>query len=327
MRLEKRVVGGKEYYYLSKTIRVGNKVKTFHRYLGPATMPEDELEENIEYNKKLLEEEIERYRALYSPIHNLLSDTQVKKLEELKARYQARMATLPEGVRSKLSDDFLIKFTYNTNAIEGSTITERDTLLILKDRIAPRGKSLLEIREVENHKRAYDYMLQYSGNVTKKFILKLHKIMSEGLLGTYEGRFRDVAVRIAGTDVKTAEPENINREMNSLLRWYGRARKKHHPVVAAAVFHARFETIHPFYDYNGRVGRLVLNYMLWREGYPMVVVPVTEREEYYSALYASNQGDYKPIVHFIRTLLLRSLTSVSGIRQGTAVNLLELPMR
>jgi Fic family protein len=304
MRLVKQRRGSKEYYYLKTSCRIGGKVKTFSKYIGPVTIPQEELDKDIEFNKKRLEEEIGRYKALHAPLEGLLSDSQKKRIEEIKRKHQKEMARLSGLPKEKIYESFGIKFTYNTNAIEGSTVTEREALLILKDKVTPGGKTLVEIREAENHKRAFEFILEEKGKVTKDLIIRIHKIVSEDLLGFYEGRFRDIKVAILGTDVKTAEPENIDSEMNGLLRWYGKARKKMHPVEAAAVFHVKFETIHPFRDYNGRVGRLLLNYMLLSEGYPMVIIPVARREEYYAALNAGNKGDYRPFVQFVYDLLV-----------------------
>lgn len=288
-------VRNKKYVYLKKSVRIDGKVKTFSHYVGPSTAPD--LERDIEFNKKKLEGRIERYKAIHAPLENLLTKEQIKRLEEVKKEH-LKKPPIPADYES-----FGIKFTYNTNAIEGSTVTERDAVLILKDGVAPRGRTLIEIREAENHKKAFEYILNENCKVTKAFILKIHKIASKGLLGTYEGKFRDVPVQIVGTDVKTTPPEDIDTEVNGLLRWYGKARKKMNPVQAAAVFHEKFEKIHPFRDYNGRTGRLILNYMLKSEGYPMIIIPVKKRERYYKVLDASHKGNYKPTVKFIYDLI------------------------
>lgn len=306
MKVVLKKKGDKGYYYVKKSIRIGDTVKTFSRYIGPSTLPKNMLEKDIEYNKSELEEEIKRYMALHSPLKNLLTLSQVRLLRDIKQGYQRKMSRLSDLQKKKLYEPFGIRFTYNTNAIEGSTVTERETLLILKDKVAPGGKTLIEIREAENHEMAFEYVLEEKGaKITKEFILRIHRIVSNKLLGIDEGKFRDIEVSIMGADVKTAKPENIDSEMNGLLRWYGKTRKRIHPVEAAAVFHEKFEKIHPFRDYNGRVGRLLLNLMLQSEGYPLVIIPVTKKEEYYSVLEAGHTGRYKPIVQFVYRLLIQ----------------------
>lgn len=306
MRLIRQHRGDKEYYYLKTSLRIGDKVKTFSKYIGPVTIPEEELEKDVEFNKKRLEEEIGRYKSLHAPLEALLSGPQIKKIDEIRRKHQGEIARVSDLPMNRIYETFGIKFTYNSNAIEGSTVTEREALLILKDKVTPGGKTLTEIREAENHQRAFESILKEKGKVTKDFILRLHKAVSEGLTGFYEGRFRDIKVDILGADVKTSEPENIASEMNGLLRWYGKVRKKIHPPEAAAVFHVKFENIHPFRDYNGRVGRLLLNYMLLSEGYPMVIIPVVRREEYYAALNAGDKGNYKAFVQFLYDLIVNS---------------------
>lgn len=306
MRLIKQQRGDKEYYYLKKSLRIGDKVKTFSKYIGPVTIPKEELKKDIEYNKTRLKEEIERYKTLHAPLENLLTAPQIRKIEETKNKHQKEIEKLTNLSKKKIYENFGIKFTYNSNAIEGSTLTERESMLILKDKVTPGGKTLIEIKEVENHQRAFEHTLKEKGEVKKNLILELHKTVSEGLLGVYEGKFRDIKVEILGADVKTSEPENIASEINGLLRWYGKARKKMHPLEAAAVFHPKFEKIHPFSDYNGRVGRLLLNYMLLSEGYPMVIIPVVRREEYYKALNAGDKGNYKAFVKLLYDLIVNS---------------------
>jgi Fic family protein len=283
MKLTRQRRGKKEYYYLKTTLRIGDRVKTFSKYIGPVTIPKEELDRDVEFNKKRLKEEIDRYRSIHAPLKNLLSKSQIQKINEIKKKHEEELSKLSDLPLSKVFESFGIKFTYNTNAIEGSTVTERETLLILKDKVTPGGKTLTEIREAENHQRAFEYILQEKEVTSKSLILKFHKIVSQGLLGYYEGVFRDISVQIIGSEVKTAAPENIDSEINGLLRWYGKNKKKLHPLEAICVFHVKFENIHPFRDYNGRVGRLILNYMLLGEGLPMVAIPVTQREEYYQA--------------------------------------------
>ncbi|MFQ5975900.1 MAG: Fic family protein [Candidatus Hydrothermarchaeales archaeon] len=304
MKLIKQQRGDKEYYYLKKSLRIGDKVKTFSKYIGPVTIPEEELKKDIEYNKTRLKEEIERYKTIHAPLEDLLTGPQIKKIEEIKNKHQKEIEKLTNIPKKKIYENFGIKFTYNSNAIEGSTVTEREALLILKDKVTPGGKTLIEIKEAENHQRAFEYILKEKSKVKKNLILGLHKIVSERLLGIYEGKFRDIKVEILGADVKTSEPENIASEINGLLRWYGKVRKKMHPLEAAAVFHVKFENIHPFRDYNGRVGRLLLNYMLLSEGYPMIIIPVVRREEYYAALNAGDKGNYKAFVKFLYDLIV-----------------------
>lgn len=304
MKLEKKKRGDREYYYISKSVRIGDVVKNFTRYIGPSTIPTEDLERDIEFNKKELMEEIARYKAIQAPLADLLIDEQVENLEKIRSEYQKEAHRILSVPKMKLYESFGVKFTYNTNAIEGSTVTEQEAVLILKDHVAPGGKSMAEIKEAENHQRAFEFILEDKGAVTKKLVLEIHKMASEGLLGPYEGRFRDHRVSILGTDVKTTPPENIGSEMNGLLRWYGRARNRMHPFEAAVVFHEKFERIHPFRDYNGRVGRLLLNYMLHSEGFPMVIIPVTRRQEYYDTLDAAHKQNYKPWVKFVYDLMV-----------------------
>lgn len=299
MKVVKRKRGRKEYIYLNESIRIGDRVKTFSNYIGPVgTIPDDQLKRDIEFNKKEMEKDIKRFKEIFAPLENVSTDEERKVLEKIRREYQERQTPLTKIQKLKLGQRFGIKFTYDSNAIEGSTVSEEEAYMILKDKITPKEKPLIEIRETENHMRAFDYLLmEEDSKITKALMLKIHKIMSQGLLGIEEGVFRKGPVSVAGSKTGRTKPENISSEIDGLLRWYGKARKKYHPIEAIAAFHTKFEKIHPFRDYNGRTGRLLLNYMLKYEGFPPINIPIKKRSEYYDALESAHlENNFRKIV-------------------------------
>lgn len=160
-------------------------------------------------------------------------------------------------------------FTYHTNAIEGSTVNLLETLTILFEGVTPPGKTMREVREVENHRMAFDYAMAYRGDVSKAFVCKLYRIMTSRILGPWEsGAFRRVQVFIRGSDIVTPSPEEVEGRFKELMLWYRGNKRKYNPVVVTAHVHTAFEGIHPFVDYNGRVGRLLLNFILMKRGFP-----------------------------------------------------------
>ncbi len=137
--------------------------------------------------------------------------------------------------------------------------------------------------------------------INKKFILELHRLVAKNTLrkelSSQIGKYRTLQVYIRGVEWLPPKPEQVPKEMASLLRWYSSNKNKLHPLILAAYFHSAFETIHPFVDGNGRVGRLLLNFILHKNKFPMVNIPNRVKHKYYSALDISqNLGDLKPFI-------------------------------
>jgi len=168
-----------------------------------------------------------------------------------------------------------------------------------------------EINEVMNHKEAFDHILSCRGDINRQFILKLHEIVTRNTLdddiGDQTGRYRNVRVYIRGAEWMPPGPEDVPEDMKKLLSWYTRNRKKLHPLITASYFHVGFETVHPFVDGNGRVGRLLMNFILHRNGFPMVNIPESRKLEYYRCLEeGQNNGKLRPFIVFIYDLMMRS---------------------
>ena len=201
---------------------------------------------------------------------------QIKKLnsKEPKENYENRYET------------FCSLFTQDSTGIEGNTLTLTQTSFLLFNGIVPKEKPLREIYEVLNHKKAFDYILEYKGNITKKFMLKLHELVVINTLRQdlilQIGRYRKVQVFIGGSI--PPKPFEVPKKMSKLLRWYTQNKNKIHPLILASHFHTEFEKIHPFVDGNGRVGRLLMNFILHKNKYPMVNIPKKRRFKYYEVL-------------------------------------------
>ena len=165
-----------------------------------------------------------------------------------------------------------------------------------------------EINEVLNHKKAFDFILNYKGDITKKFICELHKIVVKDTLKpeltSQIGCFRSLQVYIKGRDWLPPKPEDVPKEIKSLLFWYSKNKEKLHPLVVSAYFHAGFETIHPFIDGNGRTGRLLMNFILHKNNLPMINIPNPIKHKYYNALESAQiKGDLRPLVKLLSEIL------------------------
>ncbi len=260
MRIIKRKKGTKEYLYLQHSFRKGKKVTTKEKYLG------QEIPKNIEELKRNFRKELKQ---------NL-----DKKLESIKINFQSEWIRIPESVRKKELEEISIAFTYNTNAIEGSTITLEETKEIIHDKIAP-NKSLRDIRETEAHSQVFLKMLEKKEEISNKLFLNWHKEIFGDTKPDIAGQYRDYLVRVG--PYLAPDWQEIEKMMFELIEFINK-NKILNPVELSARAHYKFEKIHPFGDGNGRIGRLLMNQILWHSKYPMIIIEYKKRRSYYRAL-------------------------------------------
>ncbi len=301
--LEKRIIKGRPYHYLVKNIRIGRKWKKIRVYIGSGGLSKEELLELMEKKSKTLENKVQKYAKSNDPMMNILSNSETEEIEKIRKTYASKLHKMDELSRKNYFDWFLATFTYNTNAIEGSTIKHREAAMILFEGMIPAGRTVREVKEVENHKEAFDIILSYKGDVNKSFILKLHKALFHNILGENAGVFRKVQVFVRGAEEIPPRPEDVERDFSNLIKWYKFGKKKYNPVIVASYMHCGFEGVHPFIDGNGRVGRLLLNFILMKNGLPPIDIKNKRRLEYYEAIRKSLKGDLKPFVEIVMKYL------------------------
>lgn len=200
-----------------------------------------------------------------------------EKLEELNKR-----RPLTEGELERLNEEFLTEYTYNSNAIEGNTLTLRETDMVLRG-LTIDQKSLKEHLEVIGHKEAFDFVTEIvkeKCEINERVIKQIHYLVLADKKDD-RGVYRRVPVRIMGAAHETAQPYLIVTKMEELLRNY--LASEEHIVTKLARFHIEFEGIHPFIDGNGRTGRLLVNLELMKAGYPPIDIKFTDRIAYYNA--------------------------------------------
>jgi len=225
----------------------------------------------------------------------LLLDIDAKKVELNKRR------PLTKGELQRLQDEFLVEFTYNSNAIEGNTLTLQETAMVLEG-VTIDQKPLKDHLEAVGHKDAFIYVqsLVSDGNtITEREIKQIHALV---LMDRPEdkGVYRRIPVKIMGAAHEPPQPYLIEPQMNELIRENEQNKKAMHPIERIARFHLDFEGVHPFIDGNGRTGRLVLNLDLMQNGYPPINVKFTDRKKYYQAFDAYyRDGDAGEMVELI----------------------------
>ena len=265
MRIIKRRKRNTEYFYLQHSFRKKGKVVTREVYLGKQ-VPED-IEE---IKAKLMREARE-------PL--------TEKLEKIKNSFQKEWKRYPESAKEKELQEIAVAFTYNTNAIEGSTITLEEARLILEDKVAP-NKPLKDIKETENHAKVFSEMIETKEKISEKLLLKWHKEIFEETKPDIAGLLRNYLVRVG--PYLAPNWHDVEKLMQQMVTYVNASQLN--PVELAARAHYIFEKIHPFGDGNGRIGRLLLNYVLWKSGYPMLIIEYKNRKSYYQALQRTEEG-------------------------------------
>jgi len=209
----------------------------------------------------------------------------------------------------QLREYYRIGLTWTSNAIEGNSLTELETKILLEDGLTAGGKPLRDMFEALGHSIAYDYMFGLLGErrITVEDIKCLHRLFFKSIDEANAGVWRDVSIVVTGTDYKFPAPPELDGLMADLGRWIEAERDKMHPICFAATLHLKFVTIHPYIDGNGRVARLLMNAALIQDGYLLAVVPPILRQEYMAAIQGYQQkGDANQFCDFIAERVLES---------------------
>lgn len=203
---------------------------------------------------------------------------------------------LPEALVRNLDNWFRVELTYTSNAIEGNTLTRRETALVVEKGLTIGGKSLIEHLEAANHAHALDWVKEQikrkPQTVTEKDILLIHDIILKGIDDQNAGHYRNVPVRISGSAVVLPNSRKVPDLMTEFLEWLKNS-QDFHPVELAAEVHYRLVTIHPFVDGNGRTARLLMNMILLMTGYPAAIIRKRDRLAYISSLEKAQLGGSK----------------------------------
>ena len=224
------------------------------------------------------------------------------KIDSLRAELQSLRPLNPAELK-RLRDEFIIENTYNSNAIEGSTLTLRETALILQEGLTIAEKPIREHLDAIGHRDAFEYILALADKnepLTEKMIRDIHALVLMNDAAN-RGVYRSVPVRILGSTHTPPQPYLVPVQMEELVRDYEEAKAQKHIIEAVAEFHLRFEGIHPFIDGNGRTGRLILNLELLKAGLLPVNIKFADRRKYYNC-FDQYHGDEKSAGAFVSLL-------------------------
>lgn len=293
VRSEKR--GTKTYYYLEHSVRSQGTVLKKRHYLG------EELPKNIDSLKRQFFQEITKER--WYPL-----------LEAIKKYYIKEQQGMPSSLKEKELAHFAVKFTYDTQRIEGSTLSLRETADLLERGLTPQEKPLHDVKEAEAHRDVFYKMIEYQKDLSLQIILYWHKLLLQKTKPDIAGKLRQHQVKISGSRFMPPSPVEIDALLDEFFAWYHSNKKRIHAIELAALAHLKFVTIHPFGDGNGRISRLIMNFILHKHQYPLLNVPYEKRNSYYTALERAQVKEQDSI--FVQWLIKRYIKE-----HGSVLNL------
>lgn len=220
-------------------------------------------------------------------------DTLKNKLDEIRP--------LPQETVKSLHDDLIVQWTYNSNAIEGNTLTIYETKAVLEEGITVGGKTLREHFEAINHKEAILFLedLIFKEQALSEYQIKsIHNLILKNIDENNAGTYRTQNVLISGASHTPSDYLHIQQKMEELINWYETTNL--HPIEKASLLHCKFVNIHPFIDGNGRTARLLLNLELMKHGYPPIIIKTEDRFTYYEVLdKGATSGNFEPFIQMV----------------------------
>ena len=266
--VRKKKVKGQTYYYLEHSIREGKRIRKKEVYLG------NKIPKNIYEIKMKLLDDVYREKWYVD-------------VDRIKKNFSKEQRRMPKSIKEKEFLNFVVRFTYDTQKIEGSTLTRRETADLLERGITPARRPLGDVKEAETHRDLFYEIIKSRKDLTLHMVLDWHWKLFHQTKQDIAGKIRKYQVAISGSKFMPPSPVEIFSMLTEFFRWYNKNKNNFHTVELAAIAHVKFATIHPFGDGNGRISRLIMNFILNRKNYPMMDIPYEGRKAYYNALERS----------------------------------------
>ncbi len=299
-----KIIHGKPYYYLRISKRKGSKIATKDiAYLGneiqkinakinklPAKY-KTEIRKGHKTIKRFIDTNyyLEKARAQKLKKDAYLEKATQDKIEAARLHFNAHFLKADSKTILDTYKNFLIEFAYNTTSIEGNTITLKEAEKLLQENLTPKERSPREIFDLQNTEKVFFYLIENKPEITPDLLITIHDM----LMGNIDNRkgYRTHDIRVFRSHFNATPGRYVNTDMNLLFKWYENYKKKLHPFVLASLFHQKLEKIHPFYDGNGRTGRMMMNYILIHHRYPPLIIQKRNRSEYLQALSKADRSN------------------------------------
>ncbi len=327
----KKIVGGKEYYYLRASVRRGSRVVTKDiAYLGndPHKLKEKLSQLPSEHSKEIrkayktinrfveVNHYLQKIRSMKLKKDDYLSKDKLEQVEACRLHWLESFQKIDELTKKEVFNHFIVEFAFNTTSIEGNTITLEEAHKLLVDKLTPKNKTLREIYDLQNTEKVFFSLLGAGKKISTELVCNVH----DSLLENIDARkgYRTMDVKVFKAQFKSTPAPYVLTDMGLLVKWYEKNENLLHPLALASIFHHKFEKIHPFMDGNGRTGRMMLNYILMKAGYPPLIITKKLRSEYLENLRYADESDlndakpsvYKELVEFSADELVSSYWSI-----------------
>ena len=227
----------------------------------------------------------------------------------------------------KLKESLSIEWTYNSNSIEGNTLTLRETQMVLQEGVTISGKSLREHFEAVNHETALNYLydlVDRNHPISSKDVLSIHALVLRNIQDDFAGRIRNGGVRIAGANFTPPNAQKVSSLLDQLFEFVELNPLGLNSIEMASVFHHKFVWIHPFFDGNGRTIRLAMNLILMQSGFPPAIILKNDRAKYYASLNSANKGNYQKLILLMSQALERTLNIYLSVIPGDETEYMEI---
>lgn len=241
------------------------------------------------------------------PLSKKSKNTLDQKLKELNA-----LRPIPRTVLKKIREHFQVEMTYNSNAIEGNTLSLQETAWVIQEGITVKNKALKDHLEAKNQKEALDFLYELidhkqRNTISERLIKEIHHLVVKETDTDIAGKYREGNVIITGANHTPPDGFKLQSEMQALIRWINTNKKKLHPVELAAKVHHKLAYIHPFWDGNGRMARIIMNIFIMDAGFPMAIILKNDRRRYYRVLSEADDGNDSALCEFVAQAVIRSL--------------------
>lgn len=244
-------------------------------------------------------------------------ESHIERIQQKKAELD-RLRPIPAYALKSIKESMTLEWTYNSNSIEGNTLTLQETKLVIEEGFTIKGKSLREHFEAVNHQEAIEYVESLASSaylLKERDILEIHSLVLQKIEKDSAGRFRTSGVRISGANFVPPNALRVPEYITELIDWVNTSDME--TLIKVGIFHHRMVWIHPFFDGNGRTTRLLFNLLLMKEGYPPAIILKNDRKKYYDALNHANKGDFSKIVLLVLQAVERSLNIYLGALNNT----------
>lgn len=299
--VQERKLHGTVYIYLNKSVRAGQRVIKVSRFLGKkSALAKEKIEQErkkfaVEAEKDVVASLVARAQKRYPLIYPLTVD-EIGKIEEMNLKYKGVRSSLDKKDWEDIKKRFVANFVFESNALEGNSLTLKNFSRIVFEHRLEGSADLREVDDAKNSYEVFSHLFTSKKKITEQFIIDIHqKIMKN--IDSRTG-YKKVPNILLGRNIQLTPPEEVTEEMKRLISWYQEHQSSLYPLQLAFLFHHRFERIHPFADGNGRVGRMLFNYILIQQGYYPLIIRKNQRQKYLKALEAADRNSFVPLMRF-----------------------------